>query len=74
LPSYGYSLGPAIYDNYIVVGAGSTVYIFELGRRRWPVDDLVIEEIRQYRRPWPLPPPPPDGIRGRLREVRAESR
>jgi outer membrane protein assembly factor BamB len=72
LPGYGYSLGPAIYGNYVVVGAGNTVYIFELPRRPWPVRDLVIDEVRQYRRPWPPPPPPPDGIRERLREVGEE--
>src|SRR5215470_2650065 len=60
-----FSLGPAVYRNYVVVGAGNRVYIFRLGPRwRFPVPWEV-------HRPWPWElwppwtpgyqhPPPPD--------------
>jgi outer membrane protein assembly factor BamB len=61
----GFALGPAIYGNFVVVGAGDRVYIYKLGPKwRFPVPPL-------YRKPWPweivrpvidepvLPDPPP---------------
>lgn len=50
-----YSLGPAIYGDYVVVGAGSTVYIYKLRRRWWIPPYLVLQE--PFRRPWPEPDP-----------------
>jgi len=40
----GFSLGPAIYGDYVVVGAGNTVYIYRLRSRwfDWLVDDAVL--------------------------------
>ena len=47
LPAGGFALGPAIYGNFVVVGAGDRVYIYKLGPRfRFPVPP-------RYRRPWP---------------------
>jgi len=53
-------LGPAIYGDRVVIGAGSNLYIYSLNWRRpwWPP---VIEEP-WLRWPWPWPPrpwPPP---------------
>lgn len=54
----GFALGPAIYGNFVVVGAGDRVYIYRLGPCfRFPIPPL-------YRRPWPwelVPPDPPIG-------------
>lgn len=63
LPSTGskFALGPAIYGNYVVVGAGSNVYVYRLWSRFWPpvFPRPPIYEIVRY--PWPpVPPPPPD--------------
>lgn len=58
-----YSLGPAIYGDYVVLGAGSTVYIYKLRRRFWIPPDLVVIE-KWPRWPWPDPGP--------LREVLGE--
>jgi outer membrane protein assembly factor BamB len=48
LPTGEFTLGPAIYGNYVVVGSGDRVYIYRLGPRwkfpPWPV---------LYRKPWP---------------------
>jgi outer membrane protein assembly factor BamB len=51
-----YSLGPAIYGDYVVVGAGNTVYIYKLRRRFWIPPDLVVIE-KWPRWPWPDPDP-----------------
>jgi outer membrane protein assembly factor BamB len=50
-----YSLGPAIYGDYVVLGAGNTVYIYKLRRRYWIPPDLVA--IEWPRLPWPDPGP-----------------
>jgi outer membrane protein assembly factor BamB len=50
-----YSLGPALYGDYVVVGAGNTVYIYKLRRRFWIPPDLVA--IEWPRLPWPDPGP-----------------
>jgi hypothetical protein len=64
LPTGPFALGPSVYGNFVVVGAGNRVYIYKLGPRwRFPIPWL-------YRRPWPweivekvvpiLPDPPPE--------------
>jgi outer membrane protein assembly factor BamB len=64
LPSGQYSLGPAVSGNYVVVGAGQTVYIYRLARSRpwwcwwWPPWDVLVRP-----RPWPEPDPWPWGPR-----------
>jgi outer membrane protein assembly factor BamB len=62
LPNTGsmtFSLGPAIYGNYVAVGAGSNVYVYRLGWRfPWPWRP-VLEIPPIIRHPWPWPPPPP---------------
>jgi outer membrane protein assembly factor BamB len=58
--SRNYVLGPAVYGNYVVVGAGSTVYIYTLASRLrfpWRRYELVVPWWERF--PWP-PPPPPD--------------
>jgi outer membrane protein assembly factor BamB len=61
-----FCLGPAVYDNWVVVGAASKVLIYHLPRGRpWPPwwwDDpwwLWRREVPPWPGPWP-PPPPPD--------------
>jgi outer membrane protein assembly factor BamB len=64
-----FCLGPAIYDNWVVVGAASKVLIYHLPRRKpWPPwwwDDpwrWRLSELwppKRWPEPWP-PPPPPD--------------
>lgn len=54
LPSSQFCLGPAIYGNYVVVGAGTKVY-----RYRLPGPRLVVPRIPPLLRvPWPWPIPP----------------
>jgi outer membrane protein assembly factor BamB len=64
-----FALGPAIYGNFVVVGAGNTVFIYRLGPF-WRFPWWAI-----YRKPWPWeiveqpqinpgPPPPPEEILG----------
>jgi outer membrane protein assembly factor BamB len=64
-----FCLGPAVYGNWIVVGAASKVLIYHLPRwRPWPPwwwDDPWWWRLREWLRPLPLPepwppPPPPD--------------
>jgi hypothetical protein len=44
----GFALGPAIYGNFVVVGAADRVYIYKLGPRcRFPIPPPM------YRKPWP---------------------
>jgi len=57
LPAGEFALGPAVYGNYVVLGAGNAVYIYKLGRR-FPRPPILV-------RPWwwdlihpPLPDPP----------------
>ncbi len=65
LPTGQWVLGPSVYGNYVVLGAGDRVYIYRLGPRwkypPWPI---------LYRKPWPweiaekvgaLAPEPPIG-------------
>jgi outer membrane protein assembly factor BamB len=68
MPSGGwpnYCLGPAVYGNWVVVGAASKVLIYHLPRwRPWPPwwwDDPWWWQVREQLRPlpWPWPPPPP---------------
>lgn len=69
-----FSLGPAIYGNYVVNGVGKKVYIYKLPlaviRIPW---DLVLEVERVPRWPWPPPGPDPrflelvNELRNRLR-------
>jgi outer membrane protein assembly factor BamB len=64
LPNTGsmtFALGPAIYGNYVALGAGADVYVYRLGWRLpwpWPGPRIEIPPIIRY--PWPWPPPPPD--------------
>jgi glucose dehydrogenase len=53
-------LGPAIYGNYVVIGAANTVRIYTLRwilGRPWPPLELILPWWRWLR--WPPPPPPP---------------
>jgi outer membrane protein assembly factor BamB len=56
-PSATYCLGPAIYGNYVVVGAGDSVYIY----RMYPWRIIIPEDIfrPEFKLPWPEPDPPP---------------
>jgi outer membrane protein assembly factor BamB len=62
LPSDEFALGPAIYGNYVVLGAGSKLYIYRLGNTLiWPkIPELVVPWWEELFRRWPPPPPPPD--------------
>lgn len=60
-----FSLGPAIYGDYVVLGAGNTVYIYKLRRRWWSPPDLVVRE--PFR--WPWPPEPDPRVFELLREI-----
>jgi outer membrane protein assembly factor BamB len=57
LPAGPWSLGPAVSGNFVVVGAGQTIYVYRLARSRpwwwWfpPLDDLGRPV------PWPEPDP-----------------
>jgi outer membrane protein assembly factor BamB len=55
-----YSLGPAIYGDYVVLGSGNTVYIYRL-RSRWYdfLADLDLAVQWPIRRPGPWPEPDP---------------
>lgn len=60
LPVGQYCLGPAVSGNYVVVGAGNTVYIYRLSRSRppwWPPPKSLMVRPR----PWPEPDPGPLG-------------
>lgn len=65
---YPYCLGPAIYGNYVVIGAGNRIYIYVLSRLPpWVrFDPPWLLDLSRYLRRWPWPPPPPDG---RLEEL-----
>jgi hypothetical protein len=56
-----YSLGPAVYGNYVVVGAADRVHIYVL----WPRWSVVRPPVLYYPwwwlRPWPPPWAPPGG-------------
>lgn len=55
LPAGQFALGPAVYGNYVVMGAGNTVYIYKLGPR-WR-DFIFLYERWMWWRWWPDPPP-----------------
>jgi outer membrane protein assembly factor BamB len=51
-------LGPAVYGNYVVIGAGNSVRIYTLPwivRKPWPPLELILPWWRRLR--WPPPPP-----------------
>jgi outer membrane protein assembly factor BamB len=55
LPTGAFALGPAIYGNYVVMGAGSTVYIYRLPTYTiwpWPI---VYDPFWKFRPPEPDP-------------------
>jgi outer membrane protein assembly factor BamB len=57
LPAGQFALGPAIYGNYVVMGAGSTIRIYKLrGFRLWPP---WLDPWWRFKWPWPPPPPEP---------------
>ena len=69
LPSGQFALGPAIYGDYVVMGAGNNVYVYKLGPRLWIIPellypiklpDLIGPEPPYYvetpPEPWPGPP------------------
>jgi outer membrane protein assembly factor BamB len=67
LPSGSFALGPAIYGDYVVMGAGNAVYIYKLGPIWWlkpeplpyPVKMLgEIEPVHVTNPPGPWPGPP----------------
>jgi outer membrane protein assembly factor BamB len=58
-----FTLGPAIYGDRVVVGSGSTVFIYRLNCRR-PWRPPWLEPVYKLpwpppHWPWPWPPPPP---------------
>jgi outer membrane protein assembly factor BamB len=61
-----FCLGPAVYGDWVVVGASNHVLIYRLPRRPWPPwwwDDpwwLRYAKVKPFPFPWPPPPPPPD--------------
>jgi outer membrane protein assembly factor BamB len=72
LPTAGFALGPTLYGNFVVVGAGAAVYIYKLGpifripklpdlyRRPWPweiVERLIPGALDPPIGPWPGPDP-----------------
>jgi outer membrane protein assembly factor BamB len=64
---YTYVLGPAIYGNYVVIGAGNSVYIYSLPTITLPYRPLDLyaswwDIIKHWPFPPPPPPPPPDPI------------
>jgi outer membrane protein assembly factor BamB len=67
-----YCLGPAIYGNYVVVGAASKVLIYHLPGWRppwppwppWRYPWWLVEERFPPLPPWPPPPPPPPELPG----------
>lgn len=65
-----FALGPAIYGNYVVIGAGDHVYRYTLGRDliKLPRPDLVYEEVR-----WPWPPEPDPRVRETIVEAVAQA-
>ena len=59
LPSGRFALGPSVSGNYVVLGAGNTIYIYKLRRT------IRIPRPPILQRPWweligPGPPDPPD--------------
>lgn len=56
----GYAFGPAIYGDYVVVGAGTTLYIYKL-RTRWYdfSAELAVQWPIKWPGPWPPEPDPP---------------
>jgi outer membrane protein assembly factor BamB len=67
-----YSLGPAIYGDYVVLGAGNTVYIYRL-RSRWFdfLQDIVVQWPIRWPGPWPEPDP---RVLDLLRQIQEEVR
>ncbi len=69
LPLHEFALGPAIYGNYVVMGAGNNIYIYTLRPRIWIRPDLPRTKIPNLigplppvdlenpPGPWPGPPP-----------------
>jgi outer membrane protein assembly factor BamB len=70
---YPYCLGPAIYGNYVVIGAGNRIYIYVLSRLPpWARYEppLLIDPRWRFIKKWPWPPPPPDfGLEDLLRDA-----
>ena len=52
-----YSLGPAVYGNYVVVGAANQINIYRL--RTWFLPPIVLDPWWQRYIRWPIPWPPP---------------
>lgn len=68
LGSGDFALGPSIYGNYVVMGAGSTLYIYKLPTYTyWPWPVLIDREWELT--PWP-PPGPDPWIRQLIKEIR----
>ncbi len=65
LPSNKFVLGPAIYGDYVVIGAGQNVYIYTLRRRLLQLPPW--REVEVIRRP-PFPDPDPGPLRELIRE------
>jgi outer membrane protein assembly factor BamB len=68
LGSHDFALGPSIYGNYVVMGAGNTLYIYRLPSYTiiWPWPTFI-DRLREV---WPWPPPPPDPwIRQLINEI-----
>ena len=67
LPSGSFALGPSIYGNYVVMGAGNTLYIYKLSAIFvWPWPILV----DRFRDLIPWPPPPDPWIRQLINEIK----
>jgi outer membrane protein assembly factor BamB len=61
LATASFSLGPAVYRNYVVVGAGNRVYIYRLGPN-WLFPLQREQADFGPWGPWPPGPPPPGPI------------
>jgi len=71
LPAGQFALGPAIYGNYVVMGAGNSVYIYRLPYAWvWPrLPELFEPWWELIRRRWPPPPPPDPWVWERMPEI-----
>lgn len=74
LPTVGrnFALGPAIYGNYVAVGAGPNLYVYRLGWRFFLPPRYYIDPRLRY--PWPPPPPPWRDVINPVAEARANQR
>jgi outer membrane protein assembly factor BamB len=70
LPAGAFCLGPAIYGNYVAIGAGNAVYIYTLSLipPHFRPPELEVPWWERLKG-WPPPPPPPPDLGDLLGEV-----